>query len=268
MSTAFDFASTTSVPRPPNRPVFIEPYHFYSKCTPDHILQHLGEICMQMRIDVTPGANLFSMECSVYVNYAVSDFWLSVFAEDKSVGSEELYLIEIQRRSGDSHAFQEAVIGIRSSLSERKVIEKESPVKRGWGDKAKVAIAVRTKSCGPDALARLQDMQSPDTDGCVFRSLTSHDSVTVPASAYSSFPNVENDDMVFVNVNHAVALASSDYEESLAGMAATHEQSQRAILTDNTVDILIGCLRSFTADVPDAYSRVGQCTCTLVSGGA
>jgi hypothetical protein len=56
-------------------------------------------------------------------------------------------------------------------------------------------------------------------------------------------------------VNHAVALAASEYEDvksdavrSLAGMA-TCEQSQRSILEGEGVKVVIECLSSFTGDV-------------------
>lgn len=253
-------ADPLSVPRPPNCPMFVESTHFYSKCSPALIRQHLDEICRSMSIDVMPGSDLFSMSCSAYIkNYSV-EFLLSIFTDDKS-GTKDRYLIEIQRRRGDSYPFQEAVFGLRTSLGERKVIEKVAPVKRGWGDKAKAAIAARNKSCGPDALARLQAKQSPD--GCVFRSVhKSLDTIPIPASAYSAFPIVEKD-VVVASVNHAVALSASPYEDvkseairSLADMAS-QEQSQRALLASKGSDgcdgegikVAVACLRSFTPDV-------------------
>jgi hypothetical protein len=264
-STAFsDHVSpveTASSLHPPNRPLFVEPIHFYSKCSPALIRQHLEEICTQSRIDVMPGVDLFSMVCSAYVDHASSNFRVSIFTDDKS--AEQRYLIEIQRRSGESYAFHEAMSGIRSSLYERKVIEKStSPVKRSWSDKAKAAIAARTKSCEPDALDRLN---AQSADGCVLRSVLAHQerSIQKPASAYSAFPIVETDDVVVASVNHAVRLAASPYEDikseairAMAGMA-NQEQSQRALLASigadgrrgESVKVTVACLRSVTPDV-------------------
>ena len=249
--------STASDQRPPNRPLFVEPNHFYSKRSLDLIRQHLSEICTHLGIDVMPGSSNFSMKCSTYVEYASVEFLMSIFTDD--IGTEERYLIEIQRRSGDGYAFQETMAGLRASLYDRKVIEKSaSPVKRSWGEKAKAAIAARTKSCGPDALARLQAIQNQDADGCVFRSV-SH----APAAAYSSFPIVETDDVVVASVNHSVRLAGSSYDDvkaealrAMAGMASK-EQSQRALLATigddgqagEGVKIAVLCLQSFTPDV-------------------
>lgn len=244
-----------SAQRPPNRPSFVEPNHFYSKRSLAIIRAHLAEICMQMGVDVVPGSGKFSMKCSAYVEHASVEFLLSIFTDD--VGDEERYLIEIQRRSGDSYAFHHTMSGLRALLVERKVIEK-SPVKRGWGDKAKAAIAARTKSCGPDALDRLKAMQPTDSEGCLLRSLSQ-----APAAAYAAFPIVESDDVVVASVNHAVRLAASLYEDvkseavqAMAGMA-TQEKSQRALLAaigddgcaGAGVKVAIMCLQSITPDV-------------------
>lgn len=265
MSTAFATpvitASTASVTpviddqRPPNRPLFVELNHFYSKRSPAVIRQHLEEICIQMGVDVMPGSDLFSMTCLSYVNYASVEFLLSIFTDD--IGTEERYLIEIQRRNGDGQAFQDAVRGLRAFLGERKVIEKAVPVKRGWGDKAKAAIAARTKSCGPDALARLQAMHPPN-DGYFFRSIHQANvpraTIPLPSSAYASFPIAETD-VVVASVNHAVSLAASPYEDvksdalqSLACMAS-HESQQALIVSEAGVKSVVACLQSFTADV-------------------
>jgi hypothetical protein len=102
-------------------------------------------------------------------------------------------------------------------------------------------------------------MQPQDADGCVFRSLSAPEAraaVPLPASAYAAFPIVETDDVVVASVNHAVALAASQYEDvkaeavrSLAGMA-TQEQSQRALLAASEgVKVAVACLRAFTPDV-------------------
>jgi hypothetical protein len=144
------------------------------------------------------------------------------------------------------------------------VIEKiDSLVKRSWSDKAKAAIAARTKSCEPDALDRLN---AQSADGCVFGSVLAHQerSIQKPASAYSAFPIVEKaDDVVVASVIHAVALASSTYDDikaeairAMAGMAI-QEQSQRALLDvigsdgrpGEGVKVAVACLRSFTPDV-------------------
>jgi len=203
---------------------------------------------MHLRVDMMPVSD-FSMKCSAYVEHASVEFLLSIFTD---ICSEERYLIEIQRRSGDGYAFQQTMSGLRALLVERKVIEKSSsPVNRGWSDKAKAAIAARTKSCGPDALDRLKAMQAKDDDGCVFRSVSQ-----APASAYAAFPIVETDDVVVASVNHAVRLAASPYEDvkadavqALAGMA-NQEQSQRALLeAADGIKVVVACLRSVTADV-------------------
>ena len=243
-------SSTEYAQLPPNRPMFVEPNHFYSKHSPALIRQHLEEIFVHLRIDVMPvmPGSAFSMKCSAYVEHASVEFLLSIFTD---ISSEERYLIEIQRRSGDGYAFQQTMSGLRALLVERKVIEKSSsPVKRGWSDKAKAAIAARTKSCGPDALDRLKAMQPKDADECVFRSVSQ-----APASAYAAFPIVETDDVVVASVNHAVRLAASPYEDvkseavqALAGMA-NQEQSQRALLAADGVKVVVECLRSVTADV-------------------
>lgn len=258
MSSTAAFDAPVAIP--PNRPLFVEPNHFYSKHSPIFIRQHLEEIYRQMGIDVMPGSDLFSMTCSAYVENASVDFCVSIFTDTTT---EERYLIEIQKRCGDGYAFREAMSGLRASLGERKVIEKVDKVKRGWGDKAKAAIAARSKSCGPDALARLKDLPQQEADGCFFRSVQQARSIPSPASAYASFPIVETGDIVVVSVNHAVALAASPYEDvkseavrSLAGMA-NHEQSQRALLSaigadgrpGEGVKVAVACLRSFTSDV-------------------
>ena len=210
------------------------------------------------------------MKCSAYVDYGSVDFLISIFTDDKSV--VERYLIEIQRRSGEIHAVHSAVRGIRSSLLERNVTEKVVQVKRGWGEKAKAAIEARTKSSGPDALARLQAMPQQEEDGCCFRSVHRAMPMPMPASAYASFPIVETENVVVASVNHAVRLASSPYDDvkaeavqSLAGMAS-QEQSQRALIaSDDGVKVAVACLRSLT---PDVHRCAASVLANLLSASA
>lgn len=210
---------------PPNRPIFFETNHYFSKLEPSVILTHLKEICDLLDIDIDPESVKYSFKCTSYVVYSQINFIMSLFSDDKNIGT---YIIEFQRRNGDSIFFNEVVSKIRKQLIEKHVIEK------------KVISNKKTWSFKFTNNKQLQEVHP------LFNMPLK------PAAEYSSFPIIVDDSKNSL-VSHAFTQLALKYQvvRFEAAQAIAHmsieDQFQRLII--EKIDIIIQCLNEVSTEI-------------------
>lgn len=250
--------------------MFVEPNHYYSTMEPSAIRSHIHSCLLEMSIDVA--LTLFTFVCTSYVRHAATEFWISIYTDDKSSNGTR-YIIEIQRRSGDGFGFCEVARAVKAYLTARGVIEAPvAPKKNSWGAKAKAKAAAMVARSTVASSSSASVAAAP-VNSCeiTYRSLSAAPSTSSSASSSSSLvrlsvPDAQVDEQALGDsVCHMLRVsAESEYEDvqaealrTLADMSQ-ESQTQRALLSADGMPVLLQCMTS-------GFPNVHRCATTVMA---